>query len=164
MRLAEALMDRSDLQRRVEQLRSRIHASARYQEGEDPAEDAVELLAEADQAIERLAGLVTRINLTNTAAALDDGTPLTAALARRDALRTRHGLLTDAADAASGRVSAGTYTQRQMRSELRQISALPIREVRDRADDVARQLRELDARIQRANWEVELAGEAETTE
>ncbi|MFT2690599.1 DIP1984 family protein [Clavibacter zhangzhiyongii] len=167
MRLAEALMDRSDLQRRVESLRSRIQASARYQEGEDPAEDAAALLAEADAAVDRLAELVTRINLTNTAAALDDGTPLTAALARRDALRTRHGILTGAADAASGRAgggAGGSYAPRQMRSELRQIAALPIREVRDRADDVARQLRELDARIQRANWEVELVGEVDATE
>ncbi len=57
-------------------------------------------------------------------------------------------------------MSAAGYAPRQMRSELRQISALPIREVRDRADDTARELRELDARIQRANWEVELAEEA----
>jgi hypothetical protein len=161
MRLAEALMERSDLQRRVESLRSRVQASARYQEGEDPAEDAAALLEEAVETADRLAGLVTRINLTNTAARLDDGTPLTSALARRDALRTRHGILVDAADAASGRGGGGgSYAPRQMRSELRQIAALPIREVRDRADDTARELRELDARIQRANWEVELVAEA----
>ncbi len=82
MRLAEALMERSDMQRRIESLRSRIQASARYQEGEDPAEDAAALLAEAGETVDRLAALVTRINLTNTAARLDDGTPLTAALAR----------------------------------------------------------------------------------
>lgn len=160
MRLAEALMERSELQRRVESLRSRIQASARYQEGEDPAEDAAALLEEAVETVDRLAGLVTRINLTNTAARLDDGTPLTSALARRDALRTRHGILVDAADAASGRGAGGSYAPRQMRSELRQIAALPIRDVRDRADDTARELRELDARIQRANWEVELVDEA----
>ena len=160
MRLAEALMERSDLQRRVESLRSRTQASARYQEGEDPAEDAAALLEEAVETVDRLAGLVTRINLTNTAARLDDGTPLTSALARRDALRTRHVVLVDAADAASGRGGGGSYAPRQMRSELRQIAALAIREVRDRADDTARELRELDARIQRANWEVELVDEA----
>lgn len=167
MRLAEALMERSDLQRRVESLRSRIQATARYQEGEDPAEDAAALLAEAVEAVDLLAALVTRINLTNTAARLDDGTPLTAALARRDALRTRHGILTSAADAASGRAGGGMaagYAPRQMRSELRQIAALPIREVRERADDAARELRELDARIQRANWEVELVGEVDGQE
>ena len=166
MRLAEALMERSDLQRRVESMRSRIQASARYQEGEDPAEDAEALLAEAIGTVELLAALVTRINLTNTAARLDDGTPLTAALARRDALRSRHAILTSAADAASGRTggAAAGYAPRQLRSELRQIAALPIREIRDRAYDAAKALRELDARIQRANWEVELVTEVGTTE
>jgi hypothetical protein len=39
-----------------------------------------------------------------------------------------------------------------MRSELRQISALPVAELRSRADAVAQELRELDNRIQQANW------------
>jgi hypothetical protein len=42
-------------------------------------------------------------------------------------------------------------------SELRQFSALPVRQLRDRADQVARELRELDARTQQANWMVDLA-------
>ncbi|RIJ55701.1 hypothetical protein DZG02_15900, partial [Clavibacter lycopersici] len=63
-----------------------------------------------------------------------------------------------------GGAGGGSYAPRQMRSELRQIAALPIREVRERADDTARELRELDARIQRANWEVELVGEPDGTE
>ena len=40
VKLAEALAARADLQRRIEQLRSRISDNARYQEGEEPAEDA----------------------------------------------------------------------------------------------------------------------------
>nr|WP_258545597.1 hypothetical protein [Micromonospora provocatoris] len=40
MKIAEALALRADAARRVERLRSRITASARYQEGETPAEDA----------------------------------------------------------------------------------------------------------------------------
>ncbi len=35
-------------------------------------------------------------------------------------------------------------------------SALPVAELRGQADDLARELRELDVRIQRSNWEVEL--------
>ena len=48
MKLAEALTARADLQRRIEQLRARITANARYQEGEEPAEDAAALLGEAE--------------------------------------------------------------------------------------------------------------------
>ena len=63
-------------------------------------------------------------------------------------------MLTAAADAAAGTSQPG-YA-RQLRSELKMLSALPVAELRGQADDVARELRELDVRIQRSNWEVEL--------
>jgi hypothetical protein len=76
---------------------------------------------------------------------------MTDALARRDALRMRHSLLIAAAEVAAGR---GNF--RQLRSELRYLSALPVAPLRSRADQVAREIRELDGRIQQANWDVEL--------
>jgi len=152
MKLAEALITRADLQRRIEQLRARIVAAARYQEGEEPQEDAAALVEEASAALDRLEELVVAVNLTNATVHLADGSTMTAALARRDALRARHSLLSSSADAAQG--SGGGY--RQMRSELRQFAALPVVELRRRADDVARQLRELDVEVQRTNWEADL--------
>ena len=148
MKLAEALTARADLQRRIEQLRSRITANARFQEGEEPSEDANALLVDAEADLARLRDLIRRINATN--ARLDLGTDgtMTDALATRDVLRLRHSLLADAAASASG----NTPFPRQMRSELRQISALPVAELRANADRVAQELRELDNRIQQANW------------
>ncbi|MFK3835684.1 DIP1984 family protein [Microbacterium sp. NPDC087868] len=148
MKLAEALTARADLQRRIEQLRARITANARFQEGEEPSEDANALLVDAETDLARLRDLIRRINATN--ARLDLGTDgtMTDALATRDVLRLRHSLLTDAAASASG----NTQFPRQMRSELRQISALPVAELRANADRVAQELRELDNRIQQANW------------
>ncbi|MGV0633927.1 DIP1984 family protein [Mycolicibacillus trivialis] len=154
MKLAEALSARANAVRRVEQLRTRIINNARYQEGEEPAEDAASLLAEADTAIESYQTVLRRINRTNAATALGADGTLTDALARRDALRLRYQLLTNAADAAAGN-NQGGYT-RQLRSELKMLSALPVAELRSRADEVAKALRELDVRIQRANWEVDL--------
>ena len=152
MKLAEALALRADARRRVEQLRARITGSARYQEGEEPPEDAAALLADVDEALDELEGLIRRINRTNAATDLGPGGTMTDALARRDVLRLRHAVLTGSADAATGH--GGGY--RQLRSELRRLSALPVGELRQRADGVARETRELDARIQRANWEVDL--------
>ena len=146
MKIAEALTLRAAAQRRVEQLRSRITANARFQEGEEPAEDAADLLAEADQVLDELEKWISRINRTNAVVDLGADGSMTEALARRDVLRLRHGVLTGAADAAAG------DGFRHLRSELRQLTALPVRELRSRADDVARQLRELDVRIQQANW------------
>jgi Asp-tRNA(Asn)/Glu-tRNA(Gln) amidotransferase A subunit family amidase len=152
VKLAEALALRADSRRRVEQLRARIGANARYQEGEEPTEDAGALLAEADEALEELGELIRRINRTNAATDLGAEGTMTDALARRDVLRLRHSVLAEAADAAAGR----GVGYRQLRSELRQISALPVAELRRRADAIAKETRELDARIQQANWNVDL--------
>lgn len=147
MRLAEALSLRGDTQKKIEQLRARIAANARYQEGEEPSEDAAALLAEVSEAVDRLRSLIAAINLTNGQIVLEGGQSMTVALAERDALRLRHSILSDAASAASGQ---GVF--RQMRSELRQISALDVPALRADVDTVAQALRELDGRIQEANW------------
>jgi hypothetical protein len=154
MKLAEALALRADADRRADQLRSRILANARYQEGEPPSEDAESLLAEADTVLGDLETLIRRINRTNAAVDLGDGT-ITDALARRDALRARHSLLTAAADAAAGKDQRPQYG-RQLRSELKMLAALPVAQLRRRADQIARDVRQLDLRIQRADWEHDL--------
>lgn len=152
MKLAEALALRADAARRAEQLRARITASARYQEGETPAENAVALLTEAGAALTELESLIRRINRTNAVTRVEGGT-LTDALARRDVLRLRHGLITSAADAAAGKDQRAF---RQLRSELKMIPALSVAELRGQADDLARELREVDTLIQRTNWEADL--------
>lgn len=167
MKLAEALALRGDTQKRIAQLRSRTVANAIHQEGDIPAEDASALLAEAALAVHELENLVRRINATNSSIRFEPGAlagitgqasgsvsspvSMTDALARRDSLRLRHAILVEAADAAQ---QNGGY--RQMSSELRQVSALPVPELRAQADELARELRELDGRIQQANWLHEL--------
>lgn len=155
MKLAEALAERADAARRVEQLRARIVANARYQEGEEPAEDANALLTEVGAVLDELQVLISRINRTNAGAEIEPGVTVTDALARRDVLRMRHSVISSAADAAAGRDHGGFV--RQLRSELKMLTALPVAELRLQADELARQIRELDIRIQRRNWEVDLA-------
>jgi hypothetical protein len=154
MKLAEGLALRADAARRIEQLRARIVASARYQEGEEPPEDATALLTEAGVMLDDLEVLIRRINRTNANAQIGADGTITDALARRDALRLRHAVVTAAADAAAGRSQNGF--SRQLRSELKMLSALPVAQLRAQADEIARELRELDVRIQRSNWEVDL--------
>ena len=155
MKLAEALSLRATALRRIEQLRTRIVSSARYQEGEEPAEDAATLLTGVEGVIDEYETLIRQINRTNAATTIGaDGGTLTDALARRDALKWRHHVLKTAADAAAGNNQQG-YS-RQLRSELKMLSALRVADLRTQADQVARELRELDVRIQQSNWEVEL--------
>jgi len=152
MKLAEALALRAEAARRIEQLRSRIVDNARYQEGEEPTEDAAALLVQTSQACAELESLIRWINRTNASAHMGSET-VTDAIARRDVLKLRHSIITAAADAAAGHERGWN---RQLRSELTFISALPVADLRAQADDVARQIRELDIDIQRTNWEVDL--------
>jgi len=151
VKLAEALSLRADATRRVEQLRTRIVANARFQEGEEPTEDAAALLAEAGAVLNELEDLIRRINKTNAATQIGPEGTITDALARRDVLRIRHSVVTAAADSAAGRGGG-----RQLRSELKMLTALPVAQLRSQADDLARQIREIDVSIQKSNWEFDL--------
>jgi hypothetical protein len=65
MKLAEALAERSDCQNRIEEIKKRLVRSARVQEGEQPAEDTTELLAETHRVFARLLELISAVNRTN---------------------------------------------------------------------------------------------------
>ena len=73
MKLAEALAERSDCQVKIEEIKKRLIRSARVQEGEQPAEDTTELLAESERVFARLLELVSAINRTNSKTAFDNG-------------------------------------------------------------------------------------------
>ena len=155
MKLAEALLLRADRNRTLEQLKQRIQVSARYQEGEDPPEDARELVSMTSTVLDELEGLIRNINRTNSGTVMADGRTVTDALAERDVLRLRYSVLKVSADAASGAQQQIGY-MRATRSELKLMSGLDVKNLRQQASDVARRVRELDARIQEVNWTTEL--------
>ena len=55
MKLAEALQERADLNRQIEQLKFRLANNAITQEGEAPAEDPGQLLERLDRSVARWA-------------------------------------------------------------------------------------------------------------
>src|ERR671921_139144 len=151
MKLAEALANRADLQRRIEQMRGRLQKSALVQGGESPTGDPQVLLDETERIVSELEGYVRRINRTNLSATLADGeTTLTDALARRDALTLRYGNLNILVSTASDRMP------RYGRAEIRILPAVEVGPLRRRMDELARQRRELDIAIQQANWATDL--------
>jgi hypothetical protein len=155
MKLAEALLLRADRNRALAELKQRIQVSARYQEGEDPPEDARELVSMASTVLDELEGLIRNINRTNSGTVMADGRTVTDALAERDVLRLRYSVLKVSADAASGAQQQVGY-MRATRSELKLMSDLDVRNLRQQSSDIARRVRELDARVQEVNWTTEL--------
>ena len=149
MKLAEALQERADLNRKIAQLRSRLSANATVQEGEKPGEDPAELLAELNGCIARLEELMARINLTNSKTVVD-GKTLTEWIARRDALQIKAEAYRELRDSASG------LARRAQRSEIKILSTVEVREIQKQADAVSQELRKIDNRIQETNWQTEL--------
>ena len=149
MKLANALSQRSELQERIRQLENRLHNNARVQEGEAPAEDPQELLSELDECYARLEELIAHINRTNSCT-LVDGTPLSDLLARRDCWKSKLRGLRDFLDSAS------ELTSRRTAGEIKIRSTVNVREMQKQLDQQSKELRELDEKIQEANWLTEL--------
>ena|SRR5215203_883084 len=150
MKLAEALIIRADQQKRLEQLKQRLLRNAKAQEGDEPAEDPQALLREFEQVAAALVRLIQQINRTNAATAFENGDTLSDILARRDVLRLRQDAFRSLAEAAT--IEQSRFT----RSEVRFLSTVQVAVIQRQADELAQENRELDARIQSANWATEM--------
>ena len=149
MKLAEALQERADLNRRIEQLRYRLNNNVLVQEGEKPLEDPAALLEELESSFTRLEWLIARINLTNCAVKVE-GRSLTELIARREVLSLR-------AEAYRRLVEeASQNTHRATRTEIKILSAVDVPALQRQADDASRELRLLDNTLQATNWTADL--------
>lgn len=151
MRLAEALILRADCQKRFAQLKARIVANAKVQEGDEPAEDPQTLLIEMEHVSAELLDMVSRINTTNAATTMPDGSTLTDALAVRDSLMLRRGVYADLAKAAS------VAQSRTSRSEIKFKGTVSVKDIQARIDALSKDYRELDSAIQELNWKIDLS-------
>ena len=65
MKLAEALIERGDIQKRLTQLQDRLKRSSWVQEGEKPHEDPARLRREIAALVTQLETLIFKINRAN---------------------------------------------------------------------------------------------------
>lgn len=154
MKLAEALINRADAQKRIQQLRERLQRNALVQEGEQPHEDPQALLEELARALNEFTRLVKQINRTNAATSFDETRTLTDVLADRDALMTERSVI-------SGIIATATNQNnfRYSRSEIKQVATVDVAVLQSRVDDLSRRYRELDSAVQQMNWQVDLLEE-----
>ena len=149
MKLANALSQRSELQERIRQLEYRLQNNAKVQEGETPAEDPMELLRELEEDYAKLEQFIAAINRTNSST-LVDGIPLSNLLARRDCWKKKLQSLRDFLDCAS------ELAPRRTVGEIKIRSTVNVRAMQKELDRQSKALRELDEKIQEANWTTEL--------
>ena len=150
MKLALALSERADIQKKINDLGVRLNRNAKVQEGETPTEDPVELIKEMEGLYERLETLITKINHTNNATKCGDVT-LTDLLSKRDCLKARINRLRLFLNKAS-ELTGGYYSK----SEIKTYSTVSVVQMQKRVDALSKEYRELDEKIQETNWTTEL--------
>lgn len=150
MKLAEALLLRRDLNNRLFQLRNEISSSMLVQEGDTLDRSITELFKEYDEINQQYSELVVAINRKNATASLaDSALLLMEALEQREQLRRKHALLTQALDETKAAPRMG-------RNEIRLVRTIDTKTLTEQLNTTAKQLRELDGKIQQTNWLVDL--------
>lgn len=150
MKLAEALLLRSDLQTKLASLQQRINNNILIQEGDSASEDANALIQEAFAVNTELHQLIERIHYTNAQAQTIHGRALLNVLNQRDQLTQQHRIVQQAID--SSRRENGRYSS----SEIRWVKTISVADFQQQADKISQQLRQNNLEIQASNWQVDL--------
>ena len=145
MKLAEALNQRADLQKRIAQLRERLSNNVKVQEGDQPAENPDDLFKELEGSLKQLKDLIVSINRTNQET-IWEGKTLTEMIAEKDVLSMHLGALRTTLEAANVR------SDRFSRNEIKFVRTVDVNALQKKVDDLSKELRELDSRLQQANW------------
>lgn len=150
MKLAEALLIRSDMQKKLAQIKGRIRSNVKVQEGDTPNEDPNALMIEASQVITELSALIERIHRTNAVAQSNEGQSMLTLLIERDTLEMRHKLLIEAIEATDTEVDR--YSPREIKWRI----MVSVAGLQKQADDIAMKLRKINIFIQANNWQIDL--------
>lgn len=150
MKLAELLNERKTVKEEIKMVKQRLYSSAKLQEGDSvPVEPPDELKQTLIGLYERLNELIVLINRTNVNT-MESGKSLMEWIAERDKNRGIADVLHQLAENATPK------PERFSRNEIRFIPAVDVKEVRKTADGYAKKAREVDNRIQAANWNIDV--------
>ncbi len=140
---------RADLQKRIAQLRERLANNVKVQEGDQPAEKPEDLFKELEGSLNQLKELIVRINRTNQETVWE-GMTLTEMIAGKDVLSMHLGALRATLEAANVR------SDRYSRNEIKFVRTIDVNDLQKKVDDLSKDLRELDSKLQQANWMTDL--------
>jgi hypothetical protein len=146
MKLAEALLLRADLMKKIEHLQNRITPVLIVSDDKLPQEDPDKLMAQLRKAIQDLETLIIRINKTNNETYIEGEGFLMEALAKRDSLKILSEKLRYIRYAAQINNSGDKNLK----------TTIDIKNLQIEMDQTGRAFREIDSKIQEINWLTEL--------
>lgn len=150
MKLAEALLQRSDMREKLNQIEYRITMNSKVQEDMEPGEDPNKLIKEFIETNSQMTALVQRINKTNQYTMLNDDQSLSDAIVLRESLKRQYSSL------LSIQTQASEKDYRLTRTEIKMTLALDLKNTQKLIDNLAKEIRLVDSSIQEKNWLTEL--------
>ena len=150
MKLAEALIERAEIQKKNGQLINRIKDNTKVQEGELPSEKPEELIATYEENMARFLELVQRINKTNCETPFDEKRSIADAIALRDCLGAKIRAYREFYESTTIRVDR--YSQK----EIKIVRCIDAQELQSQIDRLSKEYREIDTKLQGINWTVDL--------
>ena len=142
MKLAEGLLLRADLMKKIEHLQNRIRPVLIVSDDKIPQEDPDKLLAQLRKAIQDLESVIIRINKTNNETQVEGQGSLMEALAKRDSLKMLSEKLRNIRYASQINNSGDTNLK----------TTINIKKLQVEMDQTGRAFREIDSKIQEINW------------
>ncbi len=146
MKLAEGLLLRADLLKKIEHLQNRIRPVLVVSDDKLPQEDPDKLIAQLRKAIQDLETLIIRINKTNNETLVEGEGVLMEALAKRDSLKMLSERLR--------RIRLDAQFDNSGDSNLK--NTISIKKLQKEMDETGRAFRKIDSKIQEINWLTEL--------
>ncbi len=150
MKLATALLERANIQNRIQELSTRLNNNSKVQDGDTPAENPKELLKELNDNFKELEELISKINHTNDITIIEDNKTIADYIARRDCLKQKIAILRSFLDSASEKIN------RYSKTEIKILSTVKVSELQKEIDTLSKELRIVDEKIQQANWTTEI--------
>lgn len=151
MKLAVALQERNDLNKKIVQLNYRLELNAVVQDGEKTGENPEELLEELNECYRNLEDLIGRINKTNCQTITSyNNLSLTELIAKKDVLIQKINSYRSLVDTASNLVT------RVSRSEIKILSNVDVKKIQKDIDKMSKELRLVENTIEETNWQIEL--------
>ena len=150
MKLAEALILRTDSQKRLEQVKHRLLLNSKFQEGESPSEDPKDLEKELKHLLKQLKQLIQRVNRTNLVTPFDEQRSLGDALVERDLIGQERKIYSELLERASVR------HDRYSKTEIKFVTSINVKDTQKHVDELSLKFRLIDTRIQELNWLTDL--------
>lgn len=150
MKLAELLLNRSELQQKMENIKNRLSNNIKVQENSEPHENPTELMREFTKTNSELASIVKQINQLNNTTILPDGRTLSEALVDREKIMKERQMLSSVVKRAN------EQDYRLTHAEIKMCVTVNITDIQKRIDVLSKEFRMLDTTIQSYNWTVDV--------